>query len=795
MYIKFLQLVINMNARFIQGVAISVLSNMFRSQTFSHMFGSRVFSHLFRGREFTHLFRGVVWDSKLRVAVCAVVFLLTAAAGQAVVANSEPFVVRQPDGSVVTLVLVGDEFSNYTVSKSGFTVVFNRESKAWEYASLSSDGELVPTGEVACDDRVARLGQRGLKPLKRAAIPMVEPLLTTRSSAAVSGPRRLLGKRFDYSKFRGLVVLVEYNDCPFSREDIHAVFNDMINKHDYDGYMTTHLLPSKVECPGSVRDYYFENSGGVFDPVFDVVGPVKIDYSMYYARKATGAQSLVTAALRALDSQVDFSKYDTDGNKEVDMVYFVFSGGGSNFGGNDERLIWPHASQVLALSLDGVSFGRYACSTEMYGNPSSGVLDGIGTICHEFSHVLGLPDLYDADGTTNGDCVNPGKWSIMASASYLNKSRTPAGYSLYERYALGFASPKLITEKGAYSLRPLTRDLSPDGYMIRSAMENEFFLIENRERVRWDEFLPGEGMLVHRVDSTLANAWEINRVNSTASHPCYELLRATEKYSSGKLVDHGGDAFPGTGGVTSITNSTSPSMRSWTKMATPLVLTGIGYDDDDKVISFTVVSDDVPSYLEEFSNYDATESGTVDLQGRFTKWNLSKGAVIKRDTVSDRSFLAMVKGSEVMSYSFGSAVENVAMKLVNPTSTKAIFRFYTAPTPESTWTALSSIDGYSNVTVNANSEVEVRYNIVSPGDNCFKLSQVAGSAKDECILGKIEYLVASGTSGVSETVVNESESGPVEWFNLQGIRVSEPQGVPGIWIRRQGSRSDLVVKK
>ena len=90
---------------------------------------------------------------------------------------------------------------------------------------------------------------------------------------------------------------------------------------------------------------------------------------------------------------MNYKYYDRYGDGTVDMVFFLFAGGGSNFSGNDSRLLWPHASTVLSKSLDGVRFGRYACSTELYGRPQSKIIDGIGTICHEFSHVLGIADL------------------------------------------------------------------------------------------------------------------------------------------------------------------------------------------------------------------------------------------------------------------------------------------------------------------------------------------------------------------------------------------------------------------
>ena len=80
------------------------------------------------------------------------------------------------------------------------------------------------------------------------------------------------------------------------------------------------------------------------------------------------------------------------------MVYFLVAGFSSSFAGNNTGYLWPYNSNLyyLSMSLDGTLLDRFACSTELYGfesTPSTVTVEGIGTICHEFSHVLGLPDL------------------------------------------------------------------------------------------------------------------------------------------------------------------------------------------------------------------------------------------------------------------------------------------------------------------------------------------------------------------------------------------------------------------
>lgn len=706
----------------------------------------------------------------------------------AVMADPTPRTVELPDGNTVTLVLHGDEYFNYTTTLEDYTVVFNPDSRAWEYARLDDGFRLVPTGERAVDGVRALTAVKNLKPKVSSVQRNVDNTMRAHQGRA----------KYDYSKFRGLVILVEYNDAPFSRPDIHEIFDDMVNKCDYDGYMSNTLIPSKVECTGSVRDYYYDNSNGMFDPRFDVVGPVKINYSQHDANQSAGAQTLVSAALRAADSMIDYSLYDTDGNRQVDMVYFIFSGAGSNHSGNDATLLWPHASTVMNLSLDGVSFGRYACSTELYGAPANKQIDGIGTMCHEFSHVLGLPDFYDVDYETGGLAIHPQRWSLMASGSYLNMSRTPCGYSLFERYALGFTTPRLISSPGTYAIAPLTEGDVSDGCRINSAVDNEFFLLEYRKKSGWDEYLPGEGMLVHRVDSTNASVWGSNKVNASPTHTYYNLLRATPAVNSqGSVIDSDGDPFPGSGDVTSLTNLTDPSMRSWTMASSPLVLENIGYDGDGN-ISFTVSADNTPTLVEDFSTMALTDADCDNMQGSFSTWNFSSGARVLADGDGVR-YAATVKGSVITCDPFDGEVETCAITIDNPTSQNAVFRFYCSDDNGAKWVILSTIDGTFNPTALRTSETSLHYSLAGRKGAAYRIMQFSGSSSVPCRVREISFIMRPGATSAIENVVSGDDSDDsndsVEWYNMQGMRVAAPGcNSHGIFIVKQGGRAFKVCR-
>ncbi len=480
------------------------------------------------------------------------------------------------------------------------------------------------------------------------------------------------GGHMDYSKFRGLIVLINYtdrkfDDCTPSNYTPYGFYDEMINGHDYKGF----TLPAgtKVDCMGSVRDYYYDNSFQQFDPHFDILGPIDVPYASTDAHQFR-CDSIFFAALESADPDVDFSQYDTDDDGTVDMVFFLVAGYGSDYSDNNRDYLWPHMKDFEESPvLDGVNFSLYACSTNMMGAEgdfiSLGSIAGIGTICHEFSHCLGLPDFYDTDNDGSGGVNHayPLTWSVMASGFKNNNGRNPAGYSLFERYALGFAQPTLIEGEGTITVTALEKDNM--GYRLNTANKGEYFLIENRQRIKWDKNLPGPGMLVWRVDSTNVDVWENNLVNANPNHNYYELLRA----NFNGMNDSPRDPFPGTTGVTSITNATQPNLRTWDGKLSHYAFTNIA--EADSIITFDVVVDNSKSSIEDFEKMPVgatlNERGVA---GVYANWDFYNCAVVDTAQVAEGHAVAMKNGS------YFNTVENlnkipkvVRFKIYNPTST------------------------------------------------------------------------------------------------------------------------------
>lgn len=541
---------------------------------------------------------------KIKLLSTLLLFMITSEC-LAVPAYPKPVKVKQPDGTFVTLQMRGDEYLNYVMTEDGYTVVQD-DHGFWTYASQQDDGTLVSTGVVAHDSEERTASEWDfVKSTPKGLVPkMSERMVKMRQDNYLRCVKMQQQRRaglFDFSNFRGLVILVEFNDMPFRYGDeTYEIMNDIINKENYKGDSRTNYKDDYFDAPfvGSVFDYFRDNSNGLFRPKFDIVGPVKVNRSQYFSNKHENFQTLAKEVLDLADPLVDFSNYDLNEDGKVDLVYFIFSGYGSNIGGNDPRLIWPHRHVLYEsttpegyiteyIRKDGVILWDYACSTEMMYSESLPMLSGIGTICHEFSHVLGLPDFYDTDNEGSGGLSEtPGDWSLMASGSYVGYGRAPSAYSLFERYLVGFIpQPKILETEGTYSIHDISTN---EGFFLNSPNYNEYFVIENRQKKGWNAFMPGHGMMVYRVDLSNPQLWTKNVVNTDPNNMHYQLLFANG--FKGETSSY--DPFPGKGNVRVLLNNSSPA-NLLTNNGNPcdFVITHIA--ENDGVISFKLEKADL----------------------------------------------------------------------------------------------------------------------------------------------------------------------------------------------------------
>lgn len=407
---------------------------------------------------------------------------------------------------------------------------------------------------------------------------------------------------------------------------------------------------------GSVRDWFISNSNGGFSPQFDVVGPIRLSQPRAYYGANKGSddirpEMMVIEACGLVDDEVDFSQYDEDGDGLIDNIFVFYAGYGENLGaGVPSECVWPHSWDIMEATsvpyyFDGKRLNHYACTNEI---DLTNTMDGIGTFIHEFSHVMGLPDLY---ATNYSYAFTPGKWSVMDEGPYNNNSRTPPYYSAFERLSLGWLDPVKIDRPANIKLPEIAENRA---FWIPTENENEYYLLENRQQTGWDTFLPYHGMLVWHIDYN-ENIWRYNTVNDRKDHQYVDIIEADDIRNSDTLE---GDPFPGLANITSFTDDTTPAMRSWAGIGCGVPLTDI-YESNGyvylKAMGGKSAIDPVVALEAEnvgIDNFTARWEATADGIGQYvlsvyTTTELPNGQV-SIDTVE--GYEALNVGSETTSY-------------------------------------------------------------------------------------------------------------------------------------------------
>jgi M6 family metalloprotease-like protein len=480
--------------------------------------------------------------------------------------------VTQSDGSVIQVTLVGDEFCHYYVTEDNIPV---REGDDGFYYYI--EGEGLTTSSVEAHAVKARKSAERKYVKKNAesiqlhiqnyrkrvrenksrlrnqlSLPTVQEIkgLTTDEEGSTGQPRKAAPRKAAVEGSRkALVILVNYKD----QKMVHTQ-SEFDRMHNEEGY-------SDNGSVGSVREYFKDQSKGAFDVQFDVVGPYTVSQNWrYYGKNDSygndqGAGELIKEACKLADADVNFADYDWDGDGEVESVY-VYYAGYSEAEGASALTVWPHAwtlteANGASLKLDGVTVDNYACSSELMGTEGS-VMEGMGTFCHEFSHVLGLPDLYD---TEYGGGYGMQTWDLMDQGSYNANGYIPPCYSALELWTMGWGLPTLLENSARIKDMASLTDQGETYVLYNDAVANEFYLLENRQLKKWDKALEGHGLLITHVDYD-ETAWAENTINNVSSHQRFSVIPADNSTSTATVA---GDIYPGSSGNTALTNLTKPA--------------------------------------------------------------------------------------------------------------------------------------------------------------------------------------------------------------------------------------------
>jgi M6 family metalloprotease-like protein len=429
--------------------------------------------------------------------------------------------VTQPDGvTKLTIRPVGDERTGRLVTMDGYTVV--KGDDGWfRYATLDAGG-----GLVASDMRAGALDARStaeeeflttIEPYLQASDDRLVPTLQPMSEEQM----RMLTQRSAQTTNDLLIILIQFPDVPFVYPS--SDFDDLINLPGFDYF-------------GCMNEYFNEISYGEFG----VNGTATIWYTAAYNHGYYGygtgdnwdaAAELVHEAVIAADPDVDFSLYDYNDDGEVEGIFVVHSGPGAESGFNDYP--WSHAwsleyADVGVIDADGVTINRYSMEPEKINFMAR---IRIGVFCHEYGHMLGLPDLYDTDYSS----IGVGDWCLMGGGSwngpYGYGQMSPAHMSVWCKSQMGWLAPIVVAGELTGVTIPNVEENSV-GYRLwnQGAGGPEHFLVEYRDQVGFDTYLPGCGLAVWHIDENMPG-------NSQDNHRLVDLeeMDGSENNSAGDM--------------------------------------------------------------------------------------------------------------------------------------------------------------------------------------------------------------------------------------------------------------------
>ena len=442
----------------------------------------------------------------------------------------------QADGTTIEVQTIGDEFYHYTINREGKQV---REVNGM-YQVI---GE-APTPAVAKARHAKGVARRQRKDI--GVTPNAAP--------------------------KGVVILVNFSNKSMQSGHTQAMFDEMCNSLNCTvngGYP-------------SAGQYFADQSNGTYRPQFDVFGPVTLSRNVaYYGTDGSQegddqhATDAVIEGCRLANEQftINWADYDSNNDGYVDFVYVIYAGKGQADGGTSET-IWPHNWEVSSArqygsctytasqcKLGGKTIENYAMSSELSGNS----LGGIGTLCHEFGHVMGMPDFYDTNyGTNYNNNLTPCDWDVMDGGAYNGDGHCPPNYSPWEKEFFGWATTinpgnegqnLTLYANGTQNYQPY--QITTNGNYVGPTTAGLRYYIENRQAVGWDAPLTGHGMLLWKVTFN-ESKWTNNEPNNTANNPYYTVVSAYGNKIGwdGSTDNCPKNTFPGTKNVTSYTGIT-----------------------------------------------------------------------------------------------------------------------------------------------------------------------------------------------------------------------------------------------
>ena len=552
---------------------------------------------------------------------------------------------KQPDGTTVSLYMKGDEKMHWMESEDGYSLLYDN-NKNIVYATADADGNMVPSTVIAKDVSSRSADEQNFlkgiskklnySPAQVNTFQAIWKMVQKLPNATTNQLRSSTGTA------KAICALIYFPDKQLTKTV--ADFDALMNQVGY----------SVGGDKGSVHDYYLENSYGQLDLEIKVAGPYRVSKSWtYYGANdpSTGqdytsrVQELATEAanLTFNDPAINPAEYDNDGDGYIDAFHIIYAGYGEEVSGSDPNSIWAHEFVIPTLTFGNKQLYKYSCSCELQGTPGNTNITHIGVICHEMGHIFGAPDFYDVDGNTGGNFSGTGDWDLMGEGSWNNNGASPAHINMYQKIQYGWVTPIVLTQPQAITDMPNSA-MHAVAYRYDTSTPGEYYILENRQKVGFDQYVPGTGLLVYHVSLTNSDI-QNNTVNATYPQKMYPVCASATANPSSTPASYGnvnsaGCPFPGTSNKTSFTDYTIPSAVSWKGNNTLKPITEIQEQNDTISFNFMMQGAD------PVTNFQATPFG----QSVQLTWNKPSDDVISYNIYRNDLLIMTLMGKDNVTY-------------------------------------------------------------------------------------------------------------------------------------------------
>ena len=478
-------------------------------------------------------------------------------------------------------------------------------------------------------------------------------MLMEREAAAYSKGQRAISTQNNYVPHTGTitipVVLVNFQDAEFKINKPKEAFDQLFNSDTQADLGNGNHLNY-----GSVAKYFRDMSHDAFTPKFKVYDPVTVDQpETYYGgtrednNKDENPRQLVKDALKLVEDQVtedDIKSFCSDGTT-IDCVYIVYAGLGQNDGG-DGTTVWANCWTTDGATLGGKKVRWYTMSGELspvkIKNSTIPVVNGLGVICHEFSHSLGLPDMYPTETSAYLDNQEMEYWDLMDGGEYTYNGFCPTAYTAFEKEQMEWQVDMVTLDSDASVTMTTSTEQGGTAYKIVNPQnDKEYLMLEYIQRKGWNQYLFGNGLLVYHVCLPSETLYSSTRLNNTPGYPGMAVVPADgaclSQYIKANENDYGnslyGDLFPGTGNlqgqnVTELSDTNKQPNFCWynaaktEKLNTNKAIKNVKYDNG--VLTFDYVNDVASGILPVWGDKQATDGRVYSINGAYLGDDITK---------------------------------------------------------------------------------------------------------------------------------------------------------------------------